>query len=154
MEGNYINHNCIECNEDFPFEIIKNDYLNCYENCTFYYFFDKENNYQCTSNSSCPNEYPMLKKNKKECIKYDLEYNLEYLKDIIDKEKNKSELNSNEEKIKYYDNILKTIDKWFESEKYDRTNINNGNDEIIKAEKITITFTTSENQRKNILIFQ
>ena len=54
----------------------------------------------------------MLKKNKKQCIKY----GLKYLKDIIDKEKNESELNSNEEKIKYYDDILKTIDKWFESE--------------------------------------
>ena len=38
-EGNNINHNCLSCNNNFPIEIINNDKINCYENCTHYYFF-------------------------------------------------------------------------------------------------------------------
>ena len=34
--GNNINHNCIECNDNYRFIINKNNYINCYENCTYY----------------------------------------------------------------------------------------------------------------------
>ena len=56
---------------------------------------------------------------------------------------------SKEEKIKYYDNLLKIIEDEF-TENYDTSKIDNGEDEVIKTEKITVTFTTSENQKNNI----
>ena len=56
--GNDINHNCIECNLNFPTEIRHNNYVNCYTNCNNNYYFDDEFNYHCTPDSSCPNNYP------------------------------------------------------------------------------------------------
>ena len=70
-EGNFSNHNCIECNENFSLEIKNKEYINCYEKCIYYYYFDKEKNYHYTNNSSCPNNYPMLKRNKKNVLNMD-----------------------------------------------------------------------------------
>ena len=145
-EGNYSNHNCIECNENFLFVIKKEEYFNCYENCNYYYYFDKENNFHCTNNFSCPKNYPILNKNNSECIGY----NFEYIKDIINNEKNDSKKISREEEIKYYDNILNKIEEVFESENFNTLHLDNGNDEVIKTEKVTITLTTTENQKNNI----
>ena len=131
FEGNNLIHNCIECNENFSFGIEINKYFNCYENCNFYYYFDKENNFYCTMNANCPNEYPLLLENKKECIKPE---------------------KAKEEEIKYYDNILKNIDEEFISDDFNTSNIDRGEDKIINNEKITITLTTSQNQRNNINI--
>ena len=80
--GNISNHNCIYCNETFPFWINKNNYLNCYENCSYYYYFDEEYNYNCTMNLSCPNEYPNLIGNR-ECVKYyGIDLIIKYMSDI------------------------------------------------------------------------
>ena len=144
-EGNYSNHNCIECNENFSLEIKNKEYINCYEKSIYYYYFDKEKNYHCTNNSSCPNNYSMLKRNKKECI----EYGLEYIKDILSYEKNDTKNISNEEKIKYYDNVLKHIEAVFKLENYNTLYLDNGVDDVIKTEKIIITLTTTENQKNN-----
>ena len=71
----------------------------------------------------------------------------------ICKIKNKSDeiknINSNEEYIKYMDLLLKNIELCFISSKYDDSNIDNGNDEIIIIDKIKMTLTTSENQKNN-----
>ena len=53
ISGNKSNHNCIECNDNYPFIIKNENYLNCYENCSYYYYFDNEYNYYCTEDSSC-----------------------------------------------------------------------------------------------------
>ena len=106
-----------------------------------------KNNYFCTSDLSCPEAYPKLKPNTKECTY------LLYVDDInedisqIDK---KGKDNSEEEEIKYYDNVLKCIESGFTAVNYDTSNIDSGNDELIKTEKMTVTFTTSENQKNNI----
>ena len=50
----------------------------------------------------------------------------------------------------YYDNILKTVESGFTSINYDTSNLEKGNDESLKTEKVIITFTTSENQKNNI----
>ena len=55
-----------------------------------------------------------------------------------------------EEKIKCYDTILKNLEDIFTSKKYNTTNINNGNDEIIYIEKIKVILTTTQNQKNNI----
>ena len=68
IKGNYTNHNCLECNSNFTFEISMNNYKNCYTKCNYYYYFDNETNFHCTSNYSCPKEYPYLLPKKNECI--------------------------------------------------------------------------------------
>ena len=50
-----------------------NNYLNCYNNCNYYYYyFDDYNICYCTNNNFCPNEYPILDKNecKKNIMKF------------------------------------------------------------------------------------
>ena len=83
--GNNENHNCIECEDNYPFKIMKSDSINCYENCSNYYYFDNEYNFHCTNDLSCPNEYK-LKENSTECFKYDNIDNL--INDILNNEKN------------------------------------------------------------------
>ena len=48
IKGDNIIHNCLECNSNFSFAININNYSNCYENCSYYYYFDNDNNYHCT----------------------------------------------------------------------------------------------------------
>ena len=54
-----------------------------------------------------------------------------------------------EEQIEYYNNLIKIVEKAF-TENYDTSKLDKGQDEIIKTEKITVTFTTSENQKNNL----
>ena len=80
-------------------------------------------------------------------IKQDIE---DIIKNIlINNEGNKTEKTKDEE-IKYYDNILKIIENEFTSENYDTFNLEHGQDDIIKTEKMIITLTTTENQKNNI----
>ena len=146
--GNNMIHNCLKCKDDYPIKIkIKNtNYFNCYKNCSYYYYFDNENNYHCTNNLSCPYEYSKLIKETNECIKDDIQNIIE---DLIIK-KNDTKSMSKEEEIEYYDNIIKIIDETF-TENYDTSKLDNGEDEYVKTEKITVTFTTIENQKNNIV---
>ena len=57
---------------------------------------------------------------------------------------------SEKEEIIYYDNILNSVKDFFTSLKFVTTNIDKGNDEFIRFEKMMVTFTTSQNQKKNI----
>ena len=75
-----------------------------------------------------------------ECKEYDIE-------DLLNNKRNETE-DSKEKEIKYYDNILKIIENNFISENYNTSDIDNGKDEIIKHDKITITLTTLDNQKK------
>jgi len=145
-EGNSDDHNCIICNSYYPYAIKHNDIINCYSSCDYYYYYE-ENNYFCTSDLSCPEAYPKLKPNTKECTY--LLYVEDINEDISQIDKNGKE-NSKEEEIKYYDNVLKCIESGFTAVNYDTSNIDSGNDELIKTEKMTVTFTTSENQKNNI----
>ena len=147
ISGNDIFHNCLECNANNHFEIKFNNYSNCYNNCSYYYYFDKENNkYYCTLNSSCPNEYPKLNKDKLECVKYNIE---NILDDLSIKEKNETEKMTKEEEIEYYDNLLDILEEGF-TDNFDTSNIDEGQDEVIKTEKVTVTFTSVENQKNDI----
>ena len=66
--GNETINNCNECNNDF---IFLNDTLaikgNCYDKCNFYYYFNESNNYICTLDNSCPENYKLIKE-KMKCI--------------------------------------------------------------------------------------
>ena len=55
-----------------------------YENCSYYHYFDENNNYKCTLNNYCPAEYNKLIPSKKECTNdcrrdniYKYEYKME-----------------------------------------------------------------------------
>ena len=72
----------------------------------------------------------------------------ELINDII-KYENETKERTKEEEIEYYDEIIKNIDSIFISENYNTSNLENGQDEIIKTEKMTITLTTTSNQKNN-----
>ena len=57
-----------------------------------------------------------------------------------------------EEYLDHYNNFLQSIDEEFISENFITSNIDNGEDMMIKNEKLTITLTTPQNQRNNINI--
>ena len=63
--------------------------------------------------------------------------------------KNETVKMSKEEEIEYYDNIIEIIEEKF-TDNYDTSNMDKGEDELIETEKMTITFTTPQNQRNNI----
>ena len=63
----------------------------------------------------------------------------------VDEEEKKAQ------EIKAQDKILENIEKGFTSEKFNTTNIENGKDEIIETNRMTITLTNIDNQKnKNI----
>ena len=145
ITGNNLNHNCIECNDNYPIKFNTSQYFNCYENCSYYHYFDEENNYHCTLDSFCPKDYPVLNKDTMECLENDI---INIIYDII-QERNKTDKMTKEEEIEYYDNLLKIIEKGF-TENFDTKKLDMGNDEIIETVKMTVTLTTTENQRNKI----
>ena len=193
IDGNSTNHNCIECKVDFPFEINISNYKNCYEQCSFNYFFDEENIYHCTQNSSCPDDYPDLKQGTNECIKSNkkiekikiiniiyttseikqttniiitnqeethkiietqkyvkMEDVKEKIQEIIKYKKNETKELTKEEEIEIYNEVVSNVETIFTSEDYNTSNLDSGEDEVIQTEKMTITLTTTKNQRGNI----
>jgi len=40
IKGDNEFHNCLKCKTKFNFEINTNNYINCYEKCNYYYYFD------------------------------------------------------------------------------------------------------------------
>ena len=139
--GNETFHNCNECNDNNSIEFKINDYSNCFQNCPYHFYFDNYNNYQCTDNSNCPTEFPLL--DKRECKIS----NENKIKEAIENSIN--EINQTDE-INFYNAILKTIDDYFTSNDYVTSNLDNGNDEILKMGKVKIIFTTTENQKNNL----
>ena len=82
--GNKTYHNCIKCNANYNFEItfIYHNYLNCYENCDYFYYFNDDNNFICTQSFSCPENYDIFIPQKNKCTDncekddiYKFEYN-------------------------------------------------------------------------------
>ena len=119
----------------------------CYENCSFYYYIDNSNNYYCTSDSSCPKEYPILIESEMKCMKFDYQ---NIINEIFKYEQNDTEKISKEEEIKYYDKFLQSVEEGFVSNNYNTSNLDNGKDEVFETKKMAKTFTTSQNQKNNI----
>ena len=61
--GDITNNRCTECINDYL-----NIDCNCYHLCTYYYFFNSLNEYQCTEDDKCPNNYSKLIQGKTQCI--------------------------------------------------------------------------------------
>ena len=108
-----------------------NNNHNCLTCKINYPFKDKINNYI--------NCYETL--NETEKIKCD---NINDLLKLI----NKTKYEGKEGEIEYYDSILDNIENIF-SNYYNLSILDEGNEEIIYIEKMTITLTTTENQKNN-----
>ena len=63
-------HNCQTCNINNTFALSKNDFYNCYPNCTYYFFFDKDNKnvYTCTKSPDCPEKYDLMVPEIGQCV--------------------------------------------------------------------------------------
>ena len=66
--GNNINNKCSECRPGFTFLNESRKENNCYPKCNYNYYFDYKDNYHCTENSFCPNEFQKFIPDKKKCI--------------------------------------------------------------------------------------
>ena len=70
-KGTEENNNCKECKTNYLFlnepNILNSD-KNCYIKCENYYYFDEENNYKCTNNKVCPDNYNKLILSTNKCI--------------------------------------------------------------------------------------
>ena len=158
VKGNNITHNCLSCSKDFQISLNFTNYFNCYQRCKYYYYFDKENNYHCTFNLSCPNNYPKLIQDKYECVKADeiiqtteIINKTINIKNIIDNMLNiENKTITKEEENKLYNSLLKTVEESFTNENYDTSKLDSGKDEIIEMSKMTITLTTTQNLKNNV----
>ena len=65
--GDSSNNNCKECYDNHLYltDFEKN---NCYETCTFNYYYDLNNIYTCSEGDNCPDNYKLIP-SKKKCIK-------------------------------------------------------------------------------------
>ena len=68
-KGDYINHKCLECYSDYSYQIPTNDYLNCYQNCSYPHYFDENQTFYCLQNDKCQGEYDKYIPLKEECVK-------------------------------------------------------------------------------------
>ena len=66
--GDENNNNCLECKYNYKFYINRLNISNCYQQCENYYYFDDSNNFYCTNNLKCPDNYNKLIKEKNKCI--------------------------------------------------------------------------------------
>ena len=172
MNGTDINHNCLECNENYSLLKYFNNSMNCYKNCDYYYYFENELNIKCTNDDKCPDEYPYLISYSRECIKNDFGVNISNLthsnqeqdniysdlteirsiiQDILN-QNNKTAENESKEKddeINKYNLIIKKMESIILTGSFNISKIDNGNDEIINAEKMIITISSIDNQKIN-----
>ena len=86
--GDSKNNNCLECNENYT---KKDDFINdtnCYINCPFYYYFDNDKKYFCTTDKKCPKVFNKIIEEKNKCIdscEKDDKYKYEFKKKCYEK---------------------------------------------------------------------
>ena len=86
--GDETNNQCNECIDGY--QLINNQLTNtknCIIACNNYYYFDENNQYQCTESNECPPQYNKIISNKNECIddcKNDDIYLYEYKNNCLD----------------------------------------------------------------------
>ena len=83
--GDNINNNCTNCISGY---IIREEYPNnCVEECNYYYYYNKFNQYKCTVTEECPEEKKFLLKNKGKCVENCLSnspYIFQYKNECVD----------------------------------------------------------------------
>ena len=68
-QGNEVDNKCTECKDGYE---IKSDFENdnnCYKICEFYYYFDENKTYHCTTTNNCPTEFNQLIPEQNKCVK-------------------------------------------------------------------------------------
>ena len=144
IPGNNRTHNCLECSNDYPLVFKNNDnYPDCFQNCSYNYYFEEYNNFHCTINNICPKKFPILI--GRECKKDIRIINMN--ENLIDCLNNKI---TKEIEIYCYDKIIKGIEDIYTSTYFDTSKFCNGQDEIIEIDKIKVILTTTENQKNNL----
>ena len=66
------------------------------------------------------------------------------------KEKNETKELTKEEENEIYNEVINNVETIFTSEDYNTSSLDSGEDEVIQTEKMTITLTTTKNQKGNI----
>ena len=112
---------------------------NCYQNCTYYYYFDDLHKHHCTDDYNCPENKSKLIIEKGECVEDDS-------KDDF----SNYEL-QNEDNDKTIENIISKLNNSILEEE-EIEEIKNGNDMILtENNELRISLTVSDNQKnKNI----
>ena len=176
-----------------------NSTKNCYQECPFYYFFDKEKNINyCTLNNQCTEEFNKLILEKKECVKCcneEDEYKYEFRKKCFKKCPNNTELSKEKEyycepicnaekpferiktqecvsecsidemqsnlcitkfksnetnsEVDISNKMLNNIENDITGDNFNTSNIESGENKVIQKEKLTVTITTTDNQKSN-----
>ena len=138
----------INSKTNFSFGINNDNNLNNYDKFGYYYFnLDKKNIYQCPINLICPNGFTNIFEEKNECKIEDIKYIDNLIENIIIFENQKKK--TKDEEIKKYNEILEAVESIFSSNNYDFSNIDNGVEQTIKAQKLLITLTNTINQKNN-----
>ena len=141
ISGDNINHNCLECSNEYPLEFkINNNYSNCFQNCNYYYYFEEYNNFHCTPDDVCPKKFPIL--DGRECKEEIKIPNVE--ENLIDCFNNEKTI---ENEAYCYDTVLEQIEDIFTSKSYDISKLDE-QDEIIEADKTKITLTTQKIKKR------
>ena len=67
--GNETYHNCLQCQNNYIYEILYNNYKNCYTNCSYYFYNNTNlNQLYCTETPKCTGIYNKLINGTRECI--------------------------------------------------------------------------------------
>ena len=67
--GNETYHNCLQCQNNYIYEILYNNYKNCYTNCSSYFYNNTNlNQIYCTETPKCTGIYNKLINGTRECI--------------------------------------------------------------------------------------
>ena len=155
INGNITNHNCIECANDYKYELDDIYFINCYNICSYYFYYDIDKNKSyCTAKFECPENYRYLIPAKNECIyncRNDIIYKYEYNKKCYDK----CPKYTLEKELFFCDDI-KTADefilymKQFFINEVNISYIEDGNDIEEKRENVLVTITTTNKQKSDI----
>ena len=147
------------CPEEYKIIIEKKKCIDICQNDEIYRY-----EYNNTCFQTCPNN---TIQNESDFKCYDIAINdistniltkYNKIKNIIDNiikdGKNETKEKTKEEEIEYYNKILKIIEELFTSENYDTTGLDNDKDEIIETEKMAVTLSKKNKQKKKIIIRQ
>jgi len=155
--GNGTNHNCQECKNGYDKYENPMNISNCYPKCEYYYYFDSSNNFSCTSDYKCPNDFPKLIKEKKQCVKIQNIENTAVLDDISTSIKEVKD--ESIENTVTFDGISTSIkeviderDKRIDTFRENLANFNISKNEDIMETKDNVQYqiTTTDNQKNNI----
>jgi len=122
IEGNESNHNCLECKDNYKFELYITNYKNCYNNCSNYYMYEY--------NNICYNKCP----ENTISSKY---YQCEEIINIINSTENN--------KSKFVENIKNEL-----LNKINIIDIDKGNDISLTNDDLLITFSSTLNKKNNV----